>query len=528
MQAPKEIIAAYSPDVPHPIYCRECWYSDKWDARDYGRDYDFNKNFFEQFRELLGKVPRPALIGSNNVDSPYMNYTADVKNCYYSICSAETENCGYTYRTFRSKECFDCFGVVDSEYCHESSQSSKCFRVSSAENSEGIIESAFIQDSRNLSNCLGCINLKNKQYHYLNRPIEKEEFMLKRKSLGTYTVFEKTKEEARALSLQYPRRFAKAVLAVNSSGNELAQTKNCRECFFVRDGENLARAYFCSNMKDARDFNFADNSELVYESANIEKNYHELFSLTSWFSNNVTYCDLCLSSSHMFGCVGARSKEYCILNKQYAKGEYEKLKNRIITHMSEMPYRDKANTEYRYGEFFPPELSPFAYNETVAQEYFPLTREAAKAQGYRWKEPATRDYKITHEADKLPDDIQDVDDSILGAIISCTHKGTCNDRCTTAFKIIPAELQFYKTINLPLPRLCPNCRHYERLRKRNPLKIWSRKCQCAGAKSSNGAYTNTGTHAHGAEKCPNGFETSYAPERQEIVYCEQCYQSEVV
>jgi hypothetical protein len=30
---------------------------------------------------------------------------------------------------------------------------------------------------------------------------------------------------------------------------------------------------------------------------------------------------------------------------------------------------------YKYGEFFPSELSPFAYNETTAQEYYPLTKK---------------------------------------------------------------------------------------------------------------------------------------------------------
>ncbi len=29
------------------------------------------------------------------------------------------------------------------------------------------------------------------------------------------------------------------------------------------------------------------------------------------------------------------------------------------------------------------------------------------------------------------------------------------------------------------------------------------------------------------EGCQNEFETSYAPDRPEIVYCERCYQQEV-
>jgi len=83
-------------------------------------------------------------------------------------------------------------------------------------------------------------------------------------------------------------------------------------------------------------------------------------------------------------------------------------------------------------------------------------------------------------------------------------------------------------MNLPLPRLCPNCRHYQRLKQRNPLKLWHRRCQCAGKKSENGVYKNTTGHFHGEGRCPNEFETSYSPDRKEVVYCEHCYQAEVV
>jgi hypothetical protein len=213
-----------------------------------------------------------------------------------------------------------------------------------------------------------------------------------------------------------------------------------------------------------------------------------------------------------------RVKEYCILNKQYTKEEYEVLLPKIKQHMNDMPYVDSKGRIYKYGEFFPPELSPFAYNETIAEEYFPLTKEQAISQGYRWKDPDTKEYKITKKTNDLPDHIKDVPDSITNEIIECNHSTSswqatnnntaCTHQCTTAFKIIPEELSFYRRMNLPLPRLCPNCRHYERLSQRNPLKLWHRKCMKEG--------------------CSNEFETSYSPERPEIVYCESCYQNEVV
>ena len=238
-------------------------------------------------------------------------------------------------------------------------------------------------------------------------------------------------------------------------------------------------------------------------------------SVVSWGNHDVTYVDNCHDSSNLFGCEGIRNKQYCILNKQYTKEEYEKLMPKIIEHMNDMPYVDTKGRTYKFGEFFPVELSPSAYNETIAEEYFPLTKEKAVSQGYTWKDPEEKNYKITISAENIPSYIKDVSDRILEEIMECAHKGKCNEQCTEAFKIITDELTFYRRMNLPLPRLCPNCRHYQRLKQRNPLKLWHRTCMCEKK------------HAHHTGNCEIEFETSYAPDRPEIVYCEKCYQQEV-
>lgn len=96
-----------------------------------------------------------------------------------------------------------------------------------------------------------------------------------------------------------------------------------------------------------------------------------------------------------------------------------------------------------------------------------------------------------------------------------------------AFRIIPDELQFYRQHNLPLPQLCPNCRHYERLQRMEPLRLWKRSCQCSGMASNNGVWKNSAVHFHGGGMCSNEFQTPYAPDRPETVYCEQCYNAEI-
>jgi len=200
-----------------------------------------------------------------------------------------------------------------------------------------------------------------------------------------------------------------------------------------------------------------------------------------------------------------------------------------IEHMNTMPYIDKKDRTYKYGEFFPPGLSPFAYNETIAQEYFSLTREQAIEQGYRWKDPEEKDRpKPTIKAEDLPDHIKDVSDSVTREVIECAnaHKDTMS-QCTKVFKIIPQESEFYRKMNIPLPRLCPNCRHFQRIKQRNPLKLWKRQCQCAGETSDNGLYKNTTEHPHGKSHCQNEFYTAYSSDRPEIIYCEECYKKEV-
>lgn len=125
-------------------------------------------------------------------------------------------------------------------------------------------------------------------------------------------------------------------------------------------------------------------------------------------------------------------------------------------------------------------------------------------------------YKITLKNENIPDNIKDASKDILTQTIECGHWGSCEHACTGAFRLIETELDFLKRMSLPLPRLCPNCRHHERLLLRNSPNLYNRVCMC-----------DKNSHFHGQEKCEVAFKTSYAPDRSEIVYCEKCYQQEV-
>ena len=501
----------YLDSVPFPVYCNACWYSDKWDALSFGAEYDFSKNFFVQFRALQNVTPRPALIGMNNVQSPYVNYSHGMKRSYFMVGCGDDEDCGYAYRTFNSRDSYDAFGLVDGEYCYENIQVIKSFRTAFADICEQLSNCMFMYDCKNCSDCIGCVGLRNKTNHIFNQPYSKEEYEKVRAelALGTHEGLKAALAEFQKLLVNFPRRFAKIILSQNSSGNNLQETKNCTECYFIRESQDSKYCAFGSGIKDCQDCNFSDTAELCYEASNMTQNFKKLFSLTSWFSKEIAYCDSCFTCSDLFGCIGLRNKNFCILNKQYSEEEYRVLVEKIKVQMNEMPYTDTKGRLYTYGEFFPLEFSPFGYNESIAQEYFPKEKSEIEAQGFAWKEREDNVYTITKKAANLPNDIKDVDESIPKEVIEC-------EVSKRAFRLTPAEFQFYKSMGIPLPRLHPDLRHKARLAKQNPMQLWHRQCMCQNE-----------AHGH-ASACPNEFETSYSPERGEVVYCEGCYQKEVI
>jgi hypothetical protein len=452
-----------------------------------GKEYNFNEPFFVQFNELSKKVPKVSLINTNSINSEYTHLAADNKDCYMLFESSNNERCNHSYWMQLSKDCLDCALVNGSELCYEVFVAYNCYKLFFSKECRDCTDSYFLQDCVGCSNCYGCIGLRNKQYHIFNEPFQKEEYskiLEEKKEQIKKGNIEDLKKVFKEFALTKINKYAYIQKSVRSTGNYLLNTKNCIQCFHGDEAENCKYGYHVwRSAKDCMDASTAGrDAELVYESINIGmKDYDIKFGIQNWNgNNNLTYCETCSGSSNLFGCVGLNKKQYCILNKQYTKEEYEEFVQKIIEHM-------KKTGEW--GEFFPTKISMFAYNETVAQDHFPLTKEEALKQGFLWKDQEEKNVNIG------------------GDIFECAHKGECTDHCTIGFKVIKAELDFYDKMGLPIPKLCPNCRHYQRLAQRNPLKLWHRKCMNKG--------------------CQNEFETSYAPDRPEIIYCDGCYNNEV-
>src|SRR3989344_5161547 len=70
----KRTLSMYPASKKLKVYCEPCWWADDWDGAEYAMDYDPNKPFLAQIRELSEKTPYLTL----------ENTYSTLKNCEYS------------------------------------------------------------------------------------------------------------------------------------------------------------------------------------------------------------------------------------------------------------------------------------------------------------------------------------------------------------------------------------------------------------------------------------------------------------
>ncbi|MDD4318942.1 MAG: hypothetical protein PHW10_01285 [Candidatus Peribacteraceae bacterium] len=493
----KPIISTYAPEKPFPVFETEAWYTDAWDPFSYGRPFDFYRPFFDQFRELRNNVPRLSLAVINNENCPYVNQVWQSKNCYMCIDGGFNENDLYCHATYHSKDSSDCAFSRDAERSYDLLDSTLCYHCVSLVDCKNCSDAFFSIDCQQCQNIAFCSNLRGKKYCIFNEEVGKEAFERTVADIlsGSHAAFEKHRETFKNLLPQALRRASHNIQCEDCTGDYLQHSLRCHSCF---DGDKCQDLKHCTRLDEqvvsSMDVDHGAFQELAYEGLTITgRNVLFTHGSYSTVNHDLLYCDLAITSSDCFGCVGIRNGKYCILNKRYTREEYETLVPKIIEHMRKTG---------EWGEFFPVDASPYAYNESVANEpeYFPVTKEEARKRGWSWREEAEEPPQATRtlDAKNLPDRINDVMDDILHAAIRCPVSGRL-------FKVIKQELEFYRKMRLPIPHFHPDERHKRRMALRNPRKLWIRSCM----------------------KCGKEMRTTYAPERPEIVYCEECYLKEV-
>ncbi len=505
----KKILSMYDEDSEFPVYGHDYWWSDKHDGKDFGRNFDFSKTFFENFRDLQKVVPKISQNIALNENSEFVNVAGYCKDCFWVFEADNVEGCLHCNVIYYSNFCVDNSFIYSCELCYECLDCKNCYDSKFLQNCQNCSNSAFLKDCIGCKDCFGCVNLRNKQYYFLNKKCTKSEYETKLKNLNLekYSNLKNMRTQAREFFEKFPHKFYTGTSNENISGDYIFNSKNLKEsfdCWDCEDSSFISRMRKTKNSMDVFGFGL-EGTELCYECNDVGINIMDVKFSNSIYGEctNIDYSESCMNScKNLFGCIGLKKSEYCILNKKYSKEEFFILKAKIISHM-------KKTGEW--GEFFPMELSPFGYNETVANEYFPFEEPNFLSPGldniqefkpglensnlkYNWKIEKSKKY--LGEEINIPDDIKEIKDDICEKILTCEISGQ-------AYKIQKSELKFYRKMNLPIPRICPDERYKKRMALRNPRTLFERTCDNI--------------------KCDEKFETTFDLERKEKVFCEKCY-----
>ncbi|MFH0770552.1 MAG: hypothetical protein V1926_04200 [Candidatus Peregrinibacteria bacterium] len=460
----KPMISLFPADSPYIVYSQESYRNGAWDGLSAGHTFDFSLPFFDQFHSLLLAVPHRGLQqDETNVNCDFTTYGGGNKNCYMTAACMYCEDVYYSTRCAMTKDSVDCFLCVRGELLYECIYCIQCYNLLYSKDCYNCRDSLLLDHCHNCSHCIACTNLRNKEYHIYNKPVPPEEFEDRKTKLLQGSIG-REREQFDAWKITLPCLFAHLTHAENVTGDYIDSAKNCMDCFGIQvQAEDCRYCQFCGmQTHDFMDAIMCGLGDLFYETVGVGPAHRCAFLTYAeeadevYYSNDILHCQSC------FGCTGLQHKSFCILNKQYTKEEYEKLVPKIIGHM---------RSTGEYGEFFPARIAVHPYNDTVAQEYFPLSKGDVEARGWPWRD-------------------EDPSDSAKNG---------------QSFKYIKQELAFYQKIGIQPPTLPPRERHRRRARQCNPHHLWSRQCQ----------------------KCGKDIRTTYSPERPEIIYCEECYLQEV-
>lgn len=286
--------------------------------------------FLQELQKLIFSHPKRPLqiLNSENCElGDYIYYGKDLINCF--DCSRSTGGI-YMFDSHRFTNCMDCDFTYESELCYECIDTSKSFNSSFLDYCENMTDSDYSYDCRGCKDVFGCVHLNNKSFCIFNRQLSEAEYREKVKYLRTLPP-EKILAEVTKIKEQHPLTQTHEHDNENSSfGNYVYFCKNCYLCFDIQNSENCGYLYDSGWNKQVYDLTQSRDCELSYEisdSGNLFNSDHIVFSKNCQDSS---YLFDCVDMKNSLGCVRTDHRQYCILNRQFSKEEYEKIAGSLL------------------------------------------------------------------------------------------------------------------------------------------------------------------------------------------------------
>ncbi|MFA5773140.1 MAG: hypothetical protein WC908_00510 [Candidatus Paceibacterota bacterium] len=491
----EKMISSIPEGTEFPVYDFDYYWHGDRDLYINGRDFDFNKNFIEQFKKLFLVSPQPALTRDpTSVNSDYTNYGIQLKNCYYTFGGINSEEIMFSVWPLWAKNSLDMLISQNTDLSYEGVFPNGCYNCNYVYFSKDCLDCNFIYDCRNCSNCFGCVNLRNKKYCIWNTQYNKEDYLEKIKefNLGDKKELKNYRDKLEKIIHDLPIRATRNEHSKNYSGNYIINSKNTINSFWCLDSENNDYTDFAAQSSDNYDCSVGSWTSNAYSTICVGVHSSNVkFSSLGRELRDCEYIMNCKNCQYCFGCIGLYNAKFCIFNKQYTEEEYWKLVDDIKVKMLESG---------EYGEFFPLSISPFPYSASLSNIIYNISKEKVLELGGWWydeKINLPKNIKLI-KANNIEPDIKNITDEILDIGIISEGNGK-------PFRIVKEELEFYRKKNIAIPNLTPYERIIDRFKYVNNFKVFKDKCFKCGIEILSSYATN------------NGFKP----------YCDECYKQEI-
>jgi len=280
-------------------------------------------------RIILSRPKRPITI-LRSQNCAFGSYVYDSKGLYYAFDCSQCEDSFYMYDSFGSRNSMDCDFAVNSELCYESVDIFKCYNSKYLRRCENLVDSAYSYDCSNCNYVFGCVGLKNRSYCIFNRQLDEASY----KAWRDY--YDKQPRETILAALEtimtyYPLTQTNELHNQNSPyGNNTSFCKNCYMCFDARNDEDCGHLYDSQNHKMCYDSTQSARSELCYEMTDSGDSFNCNYTVFSAKCVNTWYAIDCYNLKDSLGCFYLNNKQYCILNRQFTKEDYERISKPLI------------------------------------------------------------------------------------------------------------------------------------------------------------------------------------------------------
>jgi hypothetical protein len=286
--------------------------------------------FLQELQRLLSLYPKRPTKIVNSVNSEYGHNINFGKNLYHCFDVTNSSDTSYTYDSFMANHCFDCDYAVESELCYEGTDVVDSYNSDYIDFCQKMTDSAFSNKCYNCQNVFGCYGLKNKSFCIFNRQLTQDEYSEKLKEYRKWPI-EKVLEEVENLKKRFPLTQTNGVKNENSNyGNYQYFNKDCYMCFDAAHNDNCVYMFDAHKSKNCLDNTQSGTNELCYEIVDCANCYNSAFSAFSYNCNDSWFVFDCINVKDCIGVTNMNHAQYCILNRQLSKEDYERLSQELL------------------------------------------------------------------------------------------------------------------------------------------------------------------------------------------------------